>query len=53
MPDVLVRGRLIRYIDLPPELDFFNAIAAKQAAMLAGRSAYARKPKRQATGSTS
>ena len=48
-PELLVRGRLLRYIDVPPEIDVRAAIADKQAAMLAGRMAYARKPKKAKT----
>ena len=51
LPEVLIRGRLVRYIDIPPSVDIMAAIAAKQAAMLAGRTAYARKPKRRLDGS--
>lgn len=48
-PELLVRGRLLRYISIPPEVDVREAIAAKQAAMHAGRMAYARKPKKAKT----
>ena len=48
MPELLVRGRLVRYVDVPADSDVVAALAAKQAAMLGGRSAYLRRSKRPA-----